>query len=331
METWTADEEKRLKELRLSPRRNAPEKLQTLVQHLMNNGTVWAVTEGDGPLKVSKDLARIVSHLTKSGDLAWVLDRSALPSTIQRQTGDKELGPHQRELYYFGVLLRDRLTLPRPDQIVGPSRKNSPVDLGLWTGIGIYESSGDREDQALENEWGFEDYDARRHSMFEDFRRHLAGARCWELLDRVDETFQAYVSFCVQAHEHIQSEIRALLPDLLVDDVTAMSFSLLANIYRPRSGGNWIEFDYAPVETHSGWAVQLGSWRVGREAASSQLEAIITAHRDLVEQSVRWEKGQQLRNAHLLTLSSIDEFRASLEPSSRLRRLIVRGHCCGCV
>lgn len=330
MATWSEDEEKKLKGTRLSPRRNTPEKLGTLVRHFMNNGTIWAVTEGDGPVRVSKGLARKVNRLIRSGDLRWVLDRSELPSDTQLQTEDTELGPHQRELYYFGLRLRDRLKLPRPDQIVG-SPELSPDDLGLWRRPGIHESFRDQEEEAVEEEWGFDAHDARSHSVFGDFRRHLAMARCWGLLDRVGETFLTYRYVCGQVHEQIQSEVRMLLPELAVDDVTVMSLSLLSNIYRPSTGRDWIDFDYALEKTPSGWAVRLGSWSVGSESERDQLEPIIAAHRNLVEQSVSWETSRRLDETHRSVLRSIDDFRTSLEPNSRLRQLIVRGQCGDCL
>ena len=179
MATRSKDEERQLIELRLSPRRNAPEKLHALVQHFMNNGTVWAVTEGDmGPVRVSKDLARKVNGLVRSGKLTWVLNRTDLPSEVRLRTAEKELGPHKSELYYFGVRLRDRLKLPRPDQVVGTSPKFSPDDLGLWGGPGIDETIRDQEVEAVEEKWGFDAYDARSHPVFDDFRWHLAEAGC---------------------------------------------------------------------------------------------------------------------------------------------------------
>ena len=327
---WSEDEEKQLKTLTLSPHVNTPERLRTLVQHFMNSGTVWGVTEGDGPLSVSKVLARKISRLTRSGELAWVLDRSAPPPTAQVQTAENELGPHQRELYYFGIRLRDRLSLPRPDQVVKPSPKPSRDHLGLWTGPGIDESFRD-EEEAIETEWGFEDYDARNHSAYYNFRRHLAQARCWELMDQIGETFGSYKSICDQIHEQIRSEIGLLLPDLAPDDLMAMSLSLLANIYRPPAGSDWIEFDYTPVNTDRGWAVELGSRRVGGEAECGQLAAIIAAHRGLVDRTASWDTSQQLDDAQRSALQSIDEFRTSLLPNSRMRKLIVGGRCGGCV
>lgn len=331
MEIWSTDEEKHLKELGLSPSRNSPDRLLKLIHHFMNNGTIWAVTEGDVPVRVSKELARKVRRLTRSGDLGWILDRPALPSERQNSTRDKDLGPYERELFYFGVRFRDRLMLPRTDQVVGSNRMLSSVDLDLWTGLGIDESSGNPEEQDVDNEWGFPDFDARGHSMFADFRRHLADDRCWEHLNLVDEAFQAYVSVCGYVDQQIQSEIRRLLPDLAIDDVIVMSLSIIANIYKPGTGGDWIEFDYATVETQRGWAVELGSWRVGSEPSSGQLDAIIAAHRGLVKQTSKWDTVQQLHDAQQLALRSIDKFRASLEPNSRLRRLIIRGQCVECI
>ena len=125
--------------------------------------------------------------------------------------------------------------------------------------------------------------------------------------------------------------IRVLLPDLASDDVIGMSLSSLSNIYRPSTGGEWIVFDYALVKTPSGWAVQLGSWTVGRGPEGDKLEPIIAAHQDPVEQSVRWDTSRELDEIRRSVLGSIDDFRASLEPNSSLRRLIIYGQCGNCV
>ena len=122
-----------------------------------------------------------------------------------------------------------------------------------------------------------------------------------------------------------------MLPDLASDDVTAMSMSLLANMYRPATGGDWIEFDYTPVETQQRWAVQLGSWRVGSEADIGQLAAIMDFHQELVAQTVTWKLSGQLENHRLSVQQCITEFQGSLEPDSRLNRLIVSGRCGDCV
>ena len=74
--TWTREEVKELKRLRLDPIRNTPARLRLLVTHFLEpEASVFAVTEGDGPVRVSKALARKVRDLTKCGvDLKWGKD-----------------------------------------------------------------------------------------------------------------------------------------------------------------------------------------------------------------------------------------------------------------
>jgi hypothetical protein len=73
--TWTQEEVRGLKKLRLDPIRNPPGKLRPLVAHFLKPGaSVFAVTEGDGPIRVSKALARKVRDLTSKGELRWVLE-----------------------------------------------------------------------------------------------------------------------------------------------------------------------------------------------------------------------------------------------------------------
>jgi hypothetical protein len=64
MGTWRPEEAKKLRELGLDPQRNPTEKLKALIKHFENNGSVWAVTEGEEKASVSKGLARKVRLLT---------------------------------------------------------------------------------------------------------------------------------------------------------------------------------------------------------------------------------------------------------------------------
>ena len=85
--TWTSEEVKELRRLRLDPIRNTPEKLRPLVEHFLKPGSsVFAVTEGDGPVRVSKALARKVRDLTLQGALGWVVEDRL------RKEGDDHLG-----------------------------------------------------------------------------------------------------------------------------------------------------------------------------------------------------------------------------------------------
>ena len=72
--TWTQEEVRELKKLRLDPIRTTPSKLRSLVEHFLKPGaSVFAVTEGEGPVRVSKALARKVRDLTLGGALDWVV------------------------------------------------------------------------------------------------------------------------------------------------------------------------------------------------------------------------------------------------------------------
>ena len=62
--TWNSEEVKELRKLRLDPIRNTPDKLRSLVEHFLKPGaSVFSVTEGKGPVRVSKTLARKVRDL----------------------------------------------------------------------------------------------------------------------------------------------------------------------------------------------------------------------------------------------------------------------------
>ncbi len=71
--TWTQEEVRELRRLRLDPIRNTPTKLRLLVAHFLKpEASVFAVTEGDGPVRVSKALARKVRALTMVGCFLYI-------------------------------------------------------------------------------------------------------------------------------------------------------------------------------------------------------------------------------------------------------------------
>ena len=85
--TWNSEEVKELRRLRLDPIRDTPDKLRSLVEHFLKPGaSVFAVTEGNGPVKVSKALARKVRDLTLKGDMGWVVEDAV------RKDGEDHLG-----------------------------------------------------------------------------------------------------------------------------------------------------------------------------------------------------------------------------------------------
>jgi len=84
---WNREEVRELRRLRLGPIRNAPAKLRSLVEYFLKPGaSVFAVTEGDGPVRVSKALARKVRDLTLKGALGWVVEDTV------RKEGEDHLG-----------------------------------------------------------------------------------------------------------------------------------------------------------------------------------------------------------------------------------------------
>ena len=73
--TWNSEEVKELRRLRLDPIRNPPDRLRSLVEHFLKPGApVFAATEGNGPVRVSKALVRKVRDLTSKGEMGWVLE-----------------------------------------------------------------------------------------------------------------------------------------------------------------------------------------------------------------------------------------------------------------
>ena len=85
--TWTKEEATELRRLRLDPIRNTPAKLRLLVAHFLKpEASVFAVSEGDGPVRVSKALARKVRDLTLEGALGWVVEDTV------RKEGEDHLG-----------------------------------------------------------------------------------------------------------------------------------------------------------------------------------------------------------------------------------------------
>ena len=76
-EIWTMDEKLRLKELHIDPVRSSPEKLKKMVNYFRTpNASVFAITEGHGPLHVSKSLARKVRDYQDEGALDWLMDET---------------------------------------------------------------------------------------------------------------------------------------------------------------------------------------------------------------------------------------------------------------
>ena len=77
-ESWTCEEQARLRSLRLDPMRNDRHKLLAIKAHFDRKGTVYAISEGQKvEPNVSGELARKLRDLTRQGKLDWLV--SGLP------------------------------------------------------------------------------------------------------------------------------------------------------------------------------------------------------------------------------------------------------------
>ncbi len=77
-EYWTKDEKLRLKEMHIDPVRSSPERLKEMVGYFRTpDSSLWAITEGHGPLKVSKSLGTKIRDYSEEGALDWLMDESS--------------------------------------------------------------------------------------------------------------------------------------------------------------------------------------------------------------------------------------------------------------
>jgi len=76
-ETWTNEQAKRLWAMSISPVRSSPEKIKVMIDHFKTpEASIHAITDGGGPLAVSKPFARKIRKLVADGDLDWVTDEA---------------------------------------------------------------------------------------------------------------------------------------------------------------------------------------------------------------------------------------------------------------
>ncbi len=77
-ENWTNEQKRRLKEMHFDPVRNPPERLKAMVKYFRTPGaSLFAITDGDGPLHATKKLARKVRDYQAEGALDWVMDETS--------------------------------------------------------------------------------------------------------------------------------------------------------------------------------------------------------------------------------------------------------------
>ena len=76
-ENWDNEQKRRLKEMRIDPVRSPPGRLKTMIDYFRKPGvSLWAVTVGDVPFHVSKELGTKIRDYQADGKLDWLSDES---------------------------------------------------------------------------------------------------------------------------------------------------------------------------------------------------------------------------------------------------------------
>ncbi|MBC8281126.1 MAG: hypothetical protein H8E48_10105 [Chloroflexi bacterium] len=73
-ENWTGEEKRKLKAMTINPLINSRRRLREIIEYYRAPGaSLWAVTDGDGPFHLSKELGRKIREYVDDGSLDWVL------------------------------------------------------------------------------------------------------------------------------------------------------------------------------------------------------------------------------------------------------------------
>ena len=112
-ENWTTEEKRRLKAMTISPIASSPERLKEMIEYFRTPGaSLWAVTEGQGPLHVSKSLGTKVRDYVDSGDLDWVMDETSGHPSKRFDTEWRELLRSRPEEFSIAVeVFKDEMGL----------------------------------------------------------------------------------------------------------------------------------------------------------------------------------------------------------------------------
>lgn len=241
-------------------------------------------------------------------------------------TADVKLGPHRKELFYFGLRLRDRLHLWMPDEVVQLDADEDRVQHwsgkpGIWAG-----APRDREEGNVEKEWSSGPYNARTHSLFSWFRQHLARNSCWQRLREVEEAIGSYVVACQSARQALENDLTSRLPGLTEAELQAMIRSLLRDIYYRVTGGAGLGLSYDPAPQGSRWRLHLGVASVDADSAEA-LQPLAEAHRILVAEGPNWSSFQALAKAERAFRGAADAYQEALSPDAGLRKLLLQSRC----
>lgn len=247
---------------------------------------------------------------------------------------DPEPGPHQRELFYFGTCLRDRLGTQLPSYQAAESFVKGNRSA-MWNGRGASPLSASTphstEETSVEGEWGFGRYDARTHSLFSFFKEHLTARPCWAFLEVVEQASSKYGKACQRAYCIVLQEIQNQLPRLEDATTRGMAESLLLDAYYKLTTPYGLEFSYKPQKVQERdeivWYLQLGAWQIGREPDPNALCPLAIAHQNFTTVVHAKPELKALVKARHNAHDAIKQFQKSLTPDSLLRKLVLSGRC----
>ena len=166
----------------------------------------WKAWKAESPLAAERKDRRLDGQGGETGSE----QKYGEPYGLLSVPRDPELGPHGRELFYFGRRFRDWPFISSLERLLAPVVDTGAVDLiqaadqrslhkpaQMWRGREGRGAMGrkvaDAEGEGVEQEWGLVLYDARVHSLYDCFRQHLQGHPCMPLMDIVERERTAYL------------------------------------------------------------------------------------------------------------------------------------------
>jgi hypothetical protein len=247
---------------------------------------------------------------------------------------------HIKELVYFGQGFRDLIHVP-PRQELSSAMITSESMSALWkvwpaTGMdvrGLAKSdvwSRDPEQDTVAAEWVSLRYDARNHSLYPAFRQHMGShSPCWESLEHLEVAFNDYMGTARRAYLAILSEAGRYLPQLLAEDGQKLAGALLGGVNlsnRPREVFHGDPIVVGPPV----WRLVLAGETFTSEDGPAELQMIHESVQRILRSRIYNDDINRLEGAGTVVRQATREFRQTLTPDARLRKLLLDGHCTWC-
>ncbi|MDP3061860.1 MAG: hypothetical protein Q8O40_01415 [Chloroflexota bacterium] len=263
---------------------------------------------------------------------AWKGSDSGHGNETQEGRPDMELGPHMRELFYFGQRLRDLASVPLPYEVVKATAEERDSAMWRpWPSGALAEPPQDREEAAVASAWGSWGYDARTHPLFPAFRQHLGDHRCWESLGRLEEAFRAYGEGCLGTYRAILKELQRRLPDIPGDGPGVMATPLLMDGLRRKQAlaGLTLSCGLSGESGQDRYRVTYGAWSLslGDEKQAQRMTSVLRESSSLPP--IKAELDALAKTAEDADQARA-EFQEALSPDALLRKLIIIGRCDWC-